>query len=150
MDSLTSVYNRRRIESILLNEYSRSKRNNNPFSIALFDLNKFKEINDTKGHNVGDDVLIAFASAINTRIRSIDSFGRWGGDEFILICPDTDSLGIKILLDKIEKRAKAEMDKITANSGFCYGFSEFHENDNHYSLLVKRADEKLYESKNAQ
>ncbi|MCP3943601.1 MAG: GGDEF domain-containing protein [Desulfobacteraceae bacterium] len=68
MDSLTSVYNRRKIESIILNEFSRSKRNNNSFSLAIFDLNNFKAINDTKGHNVGDAVLKAFARAINTRI----------------------------------------------------------------------------------
>ena len=147
MDSLTSVYNRRKIESIISNEYSRSKRNGNPFTIALFDLNKFKEINDTKGHNVGDDILRAFAKAINTRIRSVDYFGRWGGDEFILICPDTDKTGIGTLLNNLKILVKADMDKITSNSDFYFGVSEFSIKDENYLTIIKRADGSLYISK---
>lgn len=147
MDSLTSVYNRRKIESIISNQFSRSKRNNNPFTVALFDLNNFKQINDTRGHNVGDDILKAFAKGVNTRIRSIDSFGRWGGDEFILICPDTDKTGIDILLNKLKTIVKADMDKITSNSGFCIGVSEFSKKDANYSNAIKRADDNLYISK---
>ncbi len=144
MDSLTSVFNRRKIESIISNEYARSKRNSNPFTVVLFDLNKFKEINDTRGHNVGDDILKTFATSINTQIRSIDSFGRWGGDEFILVCPDTDKNGIENLLNKIKMSAKADMDKITSNSGFCFGISEFSIKDGDYATVIKRADDSLY------
>ncbi len=144
MDSLTEVYNRRKIESTISNEYSRSMRKSPSFSIALFDLNKFKEINDTKGHDVGDAILKAFASSINSRIRSIDSFGRWGGDEFILICPDTDKTGMDILLGNVKKSVKDDMDKITPNAGFCYGVAEFSMTDKNYSEILKRADEQLY------
>jgi len=147
MDSLTTIYNRRKIESIISNEYSRSKRNSNPFAIALFDLNKFKEINDTKGHSVGDEILKAFSTAIMTRIRSIDSFGRWGGDEFILICPDTDKNGVDTLLNNLKISVEADMDKITSNLGFCFGVSEFSIKDENYSTVIKRADDSLYISK---
>lgn len=146
-DSLTSVFNRRKIESTISNEYNRSKRNRNLFTIALFDLTKFKKINDTMGHDTGDHILKAFASNMNTNIRSIDSFGRWGGDEFILVCPDTDTAGIKILLDKISRKVRAEMDKTATNSGFCYGISEFSMEDENYSAVIKRADNSLYQTK---
>ncbi|MCG8637905.1 MAG: GGDEF domain-containing protein [Desulfobacterales bacterium] len=144
MDSLTEVYNRRKIESIISNEYARSMRKSPAFSIALFDLNKFKEINDTDGHVVGDAILKAFAAGINSRIRSIDSFGRWGGDEFILICPDTDKAGMEILLDNVKHSVKKDMDKITPNGGFCYGIAEFSVTDRNYDEILKRADKELY------
>ncbi len=149
MDSLTSVYNRRKIESIIANEFSRSKRNSNPFSLAIFDLDKFKEINDTKGHDVGDSILQIFASSIDAQIRSIDSFGRWGGDEFILICPDTGKNGIQALLSKIENDILADMDRITPNSGFSFGISDYSPGDKNYLAILKRADEKLYLAKKA-
>ena len=146
-DCLTSVFNRRKIESVISNEFSRSKRNANPFSIAIFDLNRFKDINDKKGHDVGDRVLTAFASGLAKRIRTVDAFGRWGGDEFLLVCPDTPKKGIRVLLSNIENDVKAEMDQVTGNSGFCSGIAEFSGADEDYRTILKRADEDLYRCK---
>ena len=89
-DVLTSVSNRRKLEKILKNEFNRSKRTKNIFSISIMDINKLKYINDNYGHNDGDNIIKAFAQTFKNRIRKTDYFGRWGGDEFLLICPNTD------------------------------------------------------------
>lgn len=146
-DCLTAVYNRRKTESIINNEFIRSKRNGSSFSVAIFDLNKFKAINDNKGHDVGDAILKTFAQAVVSRIRTIDTFGRWGGDEFVLVCPDTDQNGAENLLAQLKDSVKMELDKIVTNLGFSCGVSEFLKTDVHYSEVLKRADHNLYLSK---
>ncbi|MCG8618555.1 MAG: GGDEF domain-containing protein [Desulfobacterales bacterium] len=147
IDSLTRVCNRYKLEAVLANEFSRSSRSRNIFSVALFDLNRFKEINDTLGHHTGDKILQAFASGVRRRIRSVDVFGRWGGDEFLLICPNTQARGVYILVNDLVEMVRAEMDQVTPNSGFSYGVSEFADTDKTHFDIIKRADLQLYVSK---
>lgn len=89
-DSLTNIYNRRKIEELCENELKRSERYNSNLSLIFFDLNDFKLINDLSGHHQGDDVLIKIADTVSNNIRSTDYFGRWGGDEFLIVLPHTD------------------------------------------------------------
>lgn len=88
-DHLTGVYNRKHLDKILHQEMERANRYGQEFAILIMDLDFFKQVNDNHGHLVGDEVLITFSSWIHSIIRSSDTLGRWGGEEFMLICPNT-------------------------------------------------------------
>jgi len=146
-DILTSVYNRRKLEKTLKNEFKRSKRTKSIFSISIMDINKLKYINDNYGHNEGDTIIKTFSGVFKNRIRTTDYFGRWGGDEFLLICPDTEENDIEKLMQDIEKIVVKELNEVGKNFGFCYGCSQFSYEDERFEDTLKRADEKLYECK---
>lgn len=144
MDTLTSVMNRRKLESILKDKYLQTKRSAQPFTITIMDINHFKKINDNYGHNVGDEILKAFAKGIHSRIRETDYFGRWGGDEFLLICSDANRAGTEELILRIKEPTIKEMGEIVANTDFCYGISQYEIQDNSYQDIVTRADREMY------
>lgn len=146
-DIPTSVYNRRRIGEIINDEFERTTRSGVPFSVALIDIDYFKDINDTYGHEVGDRILKTLACSINSRIRSIDSFGRWGGDEFVLVCPNTDRVGMHMLFDKVYDAVIDELSDIVNQTKFSYGCSEYYYKDATSLEIIKRADQELYKSK---
>jgi diguanylate cyclase (GGDEF)-like protein len=87
-DSLTGILNRRAILEVLTRELSRAGRKKTSVAIGIFDIDRFKSINDTYGHNVGDEALRVFVGRVKGALRDYDSFGRWGGDEFLVISPD--------------------------------------------------------------
>lgn len=147
MDMLTKTYNRHRTELLIENEFNRVERNKSTFSICMFDLDQFKYVNDTYGHDIGDEMLRVFAQAVKSRIRSTDMFGRWGGDEFILICPDTDEDGIVNLMDNNKESVIKEIRKIAAEVGVSFGIGTYKTNDSDYNQLIKRADEAMYHMK---
>ena len=89
LDELTGAFNRRCIMRVLEEEIARSQRGGQPCSIALIDLDWFKRINDAYGHPTGDEVLRTFAITMFANIRTIDRFGRYGGEEFLLVLPNT-------------------------------------------------------------
>jgi diguanylate cyclase len=101
LDELTGSFNRRCIMRMLDDEIARAQRANNPCSIALIDLDWFKRVNDTYGHPTGDEVLRTFAITVFANIRSIDKFGRYGGEEFLLVLPDTPHDGAACILDRL-------------------------------------------------
>ena len=146
IDVLTGIYNRRKAIEILKNEMNRSMRGEPIFSIALIDLDKFKAVNDTYGHEAGDQLLKRVAKLFKQNIRIIDRFCRWGGDEFVLICPDTDSYGITKLLDKIRKELMDQSDYFY-NIKFSYGIAFYKLNDQSYEELLLRADQRMYRFK---
>lgn len=148
-DSLTNIYNRRKIEELCENELRRCERYNYNLSLIFFDLNDFKLINDLTGHHKGDEVLIKTADVVLNNIRSTDYFGRWGGDEFLIVLPHTDLLQtqkiIKILesrINEINFNLKGNL-KVSCSFGLC----QYQVNDTLDSLL-KRADESMYKMKN--
>ena len=145
-DVLTGIYNRRKCIDFLEKEINRSTRGNVSFSIALIDLDKFKAINDTYGHEAGDDLLKKFADLLTSSIRDIDRFCRWGGDEFVLICPSTDQEGIHKLLEKIRKELINKPDYFY-NIDFSFGTSSYQATDKSYEDILSRADQKMYCSK---
>ncbi len=149
IDGLTGIYNRRYCDKTMRLEFERCKRQGKVYSVAVFDLDRFKSINDTLGHIVGDKVLKAFARTIQNRIRSIDIIGRYGGDEFLLICPDTDANGIATLIKSLEADVLDEMKTIVSFAGFSYGISSLEKLDRNFEGVVKRADERMYEQKKA-
>jgi polar amino acid transport system substrate-binding protein len=148
-DSLTNIYNRRKIEELCENELKRSERYNSNLSLIFFDLNDFKLINDLSGHHQGDDVLIKITDTVSNNIRSTDYFGRWGGDEFLIVLPHTDLLQTEKIIRTLENRISEinfnlkENLKVSCSFGLC----QYAPNDTVDSLL-KKADESMYSIKN--
>ncbi len=101
LDELTGSFNRRCIMRMLDDEITRSRRTKAPCSIALIDLDWFKRINDSYGHPTGDEVLRTFAITVFANIRTVDRFGRYGGEEFLLVLPDTPGDTATRLLDRL-------------------------------------------------
>ena len=101
LDELTGSFNRRSIMRMLSEEIDRARRNGAPCSIALIDLDWFKRINDAFGHPIGDEVLRTFAITVFANIRPVDRFGRYGGEEFLLVLPDASQDGACRMLDRL-------------------------------------------------
>jgi polar amino acid transport system substrate-binding protein len=100
-DNLTKCNNRQSIDEIFAKEIFRRKRYSNPLSIILIDIDDFKKINDTFGHLVGDKTIILIAELLKNNIRQSDSLGRWGGEEFLIICPETNLSEAEVLANKL-------------------------------------------------
>ncbi|MCH4888113.1 sensor domain-containing diguanylate cyclase [Acidaminobacter sp. JC074] len=145
-DALTGVYNRRKLDAILEAEFLRSKRTKHVYSTVIMDLDGFKQINDLYGHQMGDKVLMTFAKSFIKRIRKTDFFGRLGGDEFLLICPDTDVQGALNLINSFSADLKANMTKLIKGFDFSYGIASF-QDDQKFEHVLRRADEALYDMK---
>jgi diguanylate cyclase (GGDEF)-like protein len=147
-DYLTKLFNRQELNNKLEEEIKRYKRYKENLSIIMFDIDNFKNINDTYGHNIGDDVLIAIANISKQNIRSTDLLARWGGEEFLLLLPQTTILDAKKIAEKI--RIKVENSNLIADNSIVVtislGITLFNENDTKNNFL-KRVDEALYQAK---
>jgi len=143
IDSLTNVYNRRKIESLYNRELLRVKRYQRELSIIFFDIDDFKMINDKKGHALGDEVLVKLCTVVKNNIRTTDFFGRWGGEEFVIILPETNKIKATnvahILKDKISSTDFNIEKEVTCS----FGVSQLEETDSGDSLLT-RADDAMY------
>lgn len=149
IDELTGALNRRYVMKELDQELLRCVRNNQPCSVALIDLDWFKKINDTFGHPVGDEALRAFAITIFANIRGIDKFGRYGGEEFLLIMPDTPQGTAIRTLDRLrEIVAGLDWAAISPNMTVTLsaGITSVRTNDTPDTIL-NRADRALYRAK---
>ena len=147
-DNLTGLYNRTKLDEVLNNELARSKRFNYNFSFMLIDIDYFKTVNDTYGHQVGDDFLVEFTELISNNSRSTDSFFRWGGEEFVMICPEVDKEKILIHADKLRQKVELHKFKTVGNKTISIGIT-LSKNDDTIDSLVHRADEALYMAKNS-
>lgn len=148
-DSLTGLYNRLAYEDRVEVEFSRSKRVKSPLCLAMWDIDFFKKVNDTYGHDVGDRVLKAFSTVIMKRIRKTDMFARIGGEEFVLLMPDTSSdvaLRLNNELREIFLQCKFSYDDTEFSCTASVGLADFADDDTPESVL-KKADLALYESK---
>jgi diguanylate cyclase len=149
LDELTGSLNRRSIMRMLEEEIARSHRLNVPCTVALIDLDFFKRINDLYGHPTGDEVLRTFAITAFANIRSVDRFGRYGGEEFLLILPDTEEASAVQMLDRL-RGILAELDWSAFSSGMrvtiSAGVAMLRANEISDTLLA-RADGALYASK---
>ncbi|RAM00542.1 hypothetical protein DO021_18360 [Desulfobacter hydrogenophilus] len=124
-----------------------TKRYGEKVCVLMLDIDKFKDVNDTFGHDCGDAVLTQLCSLVSKKLRRVDVFGRWGGEEFIVICPGTSlENGVKVaesLRSKVEAHSFTPVPQVTVS----LGVSAFHKNDHAYCDALKRADVALYESK---
>lgn len=145
-DSLTGIANRREFTRILADEVARAKRYATPLSLTMYDLDYFKRVNDTHGHDVGDYVLQAVTAMVKENIRSVDVVARWGGEEFMVLMPQTDMQGAEIAAEKLRLSiAGHQFDKV-GKLTVSFGVTEFVPQDDLNSLL-KRVDDALYRAK---
>ena len=146
IDSLTGIFNRYKIDTTLKQQIAYSKRHQTPLSIIFFDIDHFKKINDTYGHKAGDEILKEITNLIKTHLREYDIFGRWGGEEFIIILPNTSlDQAVKVtkkLKSIIENKKFNYIDKLTCS----FGVTELKPEDNSDSILT-RVDSFMYEAK---
>jgi len=145
-DRLTGLYNRHKTDSVLENEFKRSERFGSSFSLLLLDIDNFKSVNDIYGHQAGDKVLVEIANLLLDSIRTIDIVGRWGGEEFLIIAPQTESKGALSIAEsirlKIEKHSFSKIGSITVS----LGISTYKQGDT-IDDLMSRADSALYIAK---
>jgi diguanylate cyclase (GGDEF)-like protein len=149
LDELTGAFNRRCIMRMLDDEIARAHRSKTPFSVALIDLDWFKRVNDAYGHPTGDEVLRAFAITVFANIRNIDRFGRYGGEEFLLILPDTSRDTAARILDR-QREIIAGLDWSAFSSGMRVTISAGVATlgaDEAADALLARADAALYKAK---
>jgi diguanylate cyclase (GGDEF)-like protein len=150
-DSLTGLHNRRSLEQAAASAIENHKRNGVALSVLLCDLDKFKQVNDEYGHQVGDQVLKAFSALITDVIRSGDFAARWGGEEFLLLLPTTKAEVAIIVAERIRQQFEqlpvvGALDDLRVT--VTIGISEFYAGDT-FDHLVARADEALYRGKNS-
>lgn len=149
VDDLTGAFNRRRMMRALDEECLRAQRSGSPYSIALIDLDFFKKINDRYGHPTGDEVLRTFAITVFANIRSVDKFGRYGGEEFVLLMPDTPNDAAARILDRL-RIITAELDWSAFSDGMkvtiSAGVATMRPDEAPDSILA-RADSALYAAK---
>jgi diguanylate cyclase (GGDEF)-like protein/PAS domain S-box-containing protein len=149
-DILTGIYNRRYFFEFMEYQFSMSKRYNQPLSIILFDVDNFKQINDTYGHLAGDDVLISVAQNVKQELRESDVFARFGGDEFIILVANNSVEAVRNLVERI--RAKLEALTIMANGHeikvtISAGIADLRPDIDSSTKLVNRTDQALYRAK---
>jgi len=151
-DSLTNLHNRRFILKLAEDEFERSRRFDHPLAMMIMDIDDFKNVNDTHGHLVGDQVLIAVAERLQNHLRSIDLLGRYGGDEFVILLVEANLEAI----DKITKRLHQSISNqpITTDRGDLYvtmsiGIASLNDRHTDALNLLQSADDALYVAKNA-
>jgi len=151
MDSLTDLLNRRHFISLAQEETERSRNNRDHFSLIMIDVDNLKKINDTLGHKMGDQVLQIFASTLRQSVRSGDIAGRVGGDEFIVLLPESDEMNAEKFAERLcqgllTSPIYSEKGRITVTASM--GIAEFSgEDDLTLDELMERADQALYQAK---
>ena len=146
-DALTKVYNRYKFEEILNQEMQRAKRYNTELSLILIDIDHFKDINDTYGHNVGDEILAKVAKLIEGRIRETDILARWGGEEFVILIPETDQSGAIQLAETLRQLIESHQFPIVSNMTSSFGVCQYNGTITEKDFIYK-ADTALYKAKN--
>ncbi|NLI14635.1 GGDEF domain-containing protein [Pelotomaculum propionicicum] len=146
IDSLTGLLNRRSFKEKLDAEVERSKRYNFPFSLLFIDLDNFKQVNDKLGHALGDVVLRNVAQELKSKVRITDVVTRWGGDEFVILLPQTDH----ITAQKLAERLIGEINCIRINAprfSISVGVVTYPDDSDNVDYLLNLADRRMYESK---
>jgi len=148
-DSLTQLYNRRVLTEILDKEINRAVRNKQGLAVAIADMDNFKSINDTYGHETGDLALIELAKVLRDEIRTTDYVGRWGGEEFLFIFPETTCKGALIVIERVRKSMEELIlsvgdtnIKVTVSIGLSY-----HSGDYDAAAMIDEADKSMYRAK---
>ncbi len=150
-DSLTGLYNRRYAQELIDHHVHLKERNGRPLAMALIDLDHFKQVNDQYGHALGDRVLQTFAQQARQVTRDADIVARWGGEEFLIVMPETSADGAALLVERLRETLSvlAVSDEAPAlRIAFSSGITA-HRAGEHTDQTVQRADEALYEAKSA-
>lgn len=146
-DTLTKLYNRNKLDEVLISEINRANRSTKAFGIMLIDIDYFKTVNDIYGHQIGDIVLKEFAQILKSNSRKTDTLGRWGGEEFLIICSETNQEGILTLANKIKNKIENHNFTIKESKTASFGIA-MHKKYITLDELIRKADEALYKAKN--
>lgn len=145
-DKLTALFNRVKLDRVLVSEVTRARRYGSALSVVLLDIDHFKVVNDTYGHNVGDEVLVDIADTLRGNVRDSDTVGRWGGEEFLVILPSTNLARAGDVAEKIRVRIAALHLPTVGQVTVSLGVAEYRTGDTEQQL-VARADIALYAAK---
>lgn len=145
-DSLTGLYNRLKLDQVLTDELKRSRRYGSAFAIILLDVDHFKTVNDSFGHAVGDQVLVEIGRLLTQGTRSVDVVGRWGGEEFLVICCDTEFKGAVALAEKLRQAIAEHAFAVVGQKTASFGVSAIRSGDT-IPVVMARTDSALYRSK---
>ena len=152
-DPLTGVMNRQAMEEDLTSEFSRSKRYKRVFGIVMADIDHFKSINDSYGHQVGDEALKAFAKILQKSVRDVDTIYRFGGEEFLVLLPESDETASLLVANRLKNMVESQVLTSKKDENLhlfltaSFGVSVYSPTDSTYQDIVKRADQALYRAK---
>jgi diguanylate cyclase (GGDEF)-like protein len=149
-DRLTQLNNRGYWEECLIAEYERYKRTSQPVTLIMFDIDHFKNVNDTYGHQAGDEVIRQTSRTLRRTIRKTDIAGRYGGEEFAVLLVDTSNENALILAERLRKRIEAltiEYEDMSIQFNISLGVSELNRDIKSYKDWIESADQALYYSK---
>ena len=146
IDGLTGIYNRQKFETLAIQEIEVSRRYKRPLSLIMFDADSFKSVNDMHGHIAGDKVLKLIADLVSRHLRDADIFSRWGGEEFIILAPETDQNGAAELAEKLRRIIAIHDFKIGQTITCSFGIAQL-ETESEIQDLIHRADIALYAAK---
>jgi diguanylate cyclase (GGDEF)-like protein len=147
-DYLTGIYNRRQLFYLGELEFKRARRFQRPLSAIMLDIDHFKQINDTYGHAQGDQVLKALVQFIKVRLREFDIFGRYGGEEFVLVLPGANMLNARNVAYRLRKGVQ-ENPMAEVSITISLGVTELSEAFPDFPALIHQADTAMYEAKRA-
>jgi len=145
-DALTAAYNRRKLNELTLAELERVRRYGRPLSLFILDIDHFKRVNDTYGHEAGDQVLVTLAGLLRAGIRATDSLARWGGEEFVVLSPGVTADGEAQLAERLRAAAAAHDHASVGTVTASFGVAE-HSPGETPDELFARADRALYRAK---
>lgn len=145
-DRLTGLYNRTKLDEVFANELARAERYNESLAVIMADIDKFKTVNDTYGHQIGDSVLTEFAAIMRKLVRDTDTLGRWGGEEFLVICSHADLNSAYILAERIRAAVAGHSFSVVGQKTCSFGVASYRPRDT-AETIVNRADMALYEAK---
>jgi diguanylate cyclase (GGDEF)-like protein len=145
-DKLTGLYNRVKLDKVLDLEINKMVKLQAEISIIFIDIDRFKPINDTYGHQIGDKVLQSFSQVLKNNIRKTDIVGRWGGEEFLIICHEANIEGSLHLAENLRKIIENTSFEYIKELTASFGVASFEDGDS-IDSLVERADKALYKAK---
>ncbi|QEP41739.1 diguanylate cyclase [Ectothiorhodospiraceae bacterium BW-2] len=145
-DQLTGLYNRHKLDELLEQQLDLAQRYQIIFAVIILDVDHFKKVNDLFGHHVGDSTLVTFAHILSTATRKSDFIGRWGGEEFIVIIPQSDQVSLTDMAEKIRVTLETHPFEIVNQVTASFGVASHHLGET-TSELLSRADAALYEAK---
>lgn len=145
-DTLTKMYNRAKLEAVLQVKKEDFARYGYKFGIIMIDVDHFKVINDKFGHQVGDKFLVEFANILKNSMRSGDIVGRWGGEEFIVVCKEGDTQSLEKLANKLKQSIQSYNFENVENKTASFGIAQYEKGES-IAKLINRADKALYRAK---
>jgi diguanylate cyclase (GGDEF)-like protein len=145
-DPLTGLYNRYKFTELFLSEFKTMVQRANAMSLLFIDIDYFKKINDTHGHNVGDNILIDVSNTLLQQLRAVDILSRWGGEEFVVLLPTATAVQAEKLAQKMREKISEKPLSGNINATISIGVTEVTYSDSLESA-IKRADDALYGAK---